>query len=62
MKNWMDLYHQGGIIHSQTGEFEIFPESRYRIVAVLSDHEHLAHEMHLLCHNRRYNCSHNSIT
>jgi hypothetical protein len=23
MKNWMDLYHQGGIIHSQTGKFDI---------------------------------------
>lgn len=61
MKNWMDLYHQGGIIHSQTGKFEVVKKVGAGLLWFFPTGEHWAYEVHLPCHDRQFDCSCNLV-
>lgn len=61
MKNWMDLYHQGGIIHSQTGKFEIVQQVCAGLLRFFPTGEQRAYEVLLPCYDRRFDCSCNLV-
>jgi len=61
MKNWMDLYHQGGIIHSQTGKFEFVQKVYAGLLRFFPTGEQWVYGDILPCSDRRFDCSCNLV-
>jgi hypothetical protein len=60
MKNWMDLYHQGGITHSQTGKLEVVQKVGAGLLWFFPTGEQWACE-DLPCNDRQFDCSCNLV-